>query len=211
MGQTAPERLGQHRNICLVEPCSPSHQRHSERSRGCNAAAGGGEARLFNPVAQLMVRSRDVSTSLDMTELFMIDKIYTREFCISDYDAALQLWHRVEGLEIAEGDDREDIAQFVARNPGLSWVAVNGSAIVGVALCGNDGRRGHIYHLAVDPAYQGCGLGKRLLDECLDGLRKAGVKRVIIMVADDNQRGTRFWEHIGWEKIPGAVPMGIDL
>ena len=141
----------------------------------------------------------------------MSEKIYTREFCISDYDAALRLWQRVEGLEIAEGDEREDIAQFLARNPRLSRAAIDGSAIVGVVLCGNDGRRGHIYHLAVDPAYQGSGLGKRLLDECLDGLRKAGVKRVIIMVADDNQRGTKFWEHVGWEKIPGAVPMGIDL
>ncbi len=65
--------------------------------------------------------------------------------------------------------------------------------------------------MAVDPAYQRCGLGKRLLDACLNGLRKAGIKRVIIMVADDNQRGTRFWERVGWEKIPGAVPMGIDL
>jgi ribosomal protein S18 acetylase RimI-like enzyme len=141
----------------------------------------------------------------------MSEKIHTREFCISDYDAALQLWHRVEGLEIAEGDEREDIAQFLARNPGLSRVAVDESVIVGVALCGNDGRRGHIYHLAVDPAYQGSGLGKRLLDECLDGLHRTGVKRVIIMVADDNQRGTKFWEHVGWEKIPGAIPMGIDL
>jgi len=59
--------------------------------------------------------------------------------------------------------------------------------------------------------YQGCGLGKRLLEECLDGLRRIGVKRVIIMVADDNQRGAKFWERCGWEKIPGAIPMGIDL
>jgi ribosomal protein S18 acetylase RimI-like enzyme len=141
----------------------------------------------------------------------MSHKIHTREFCISDYDAAVQLWDRVEGLEIAEGDEREGIAQFLARNPGLSRVAVDGSAIVGVALCANDGRRGHIYHLAVDPAHQGWGLGKRLLDECLDGLRRAGIKRVIIMVADDNERGAKFWEHVSWEKIPGAIPMGIDL
>src|SRR5438552_270907 len=53
----------------------------------------------------------------------MSDKIHTREFCINDYDAALQLWHRVKGLEIAEGDEREDIAQFLARNPGLSRLA----------------------------------------------------------------------------------------
>ncbi len=137
--------------------------------------------------------------------------IETREFSISDYDAALQVWQRVEGLEIAEGDDRKGVAQFLVRNPRLSRVGVYGSAIVGVALCGHDGRRGHIYHLAVDPAYQGRRLGKRLLDECLDGLRTAGVQRVIILVADDNQRGAEFWKHHGWEEIPGAIPMGIDL
>jgi ribosomal protein S18 acetylase RimI-like enzyme len=141
----------------------------------------------------------------------MSDTVDTREFSISDYDAALRVWQRVEGVEIAEGDDRASIAQFFARNPGLSRVALDGSAIVGVALCGHDGRRGHIYHLAVDPAYQGRGVGKRLLDECLDGLRRAGMKRVIIMVAGENQRGAEFWEGCGWEKIPGAIPMGIDL
>ena len=141
----------------------------------------------------------------------MTGNIGTREFTINDYDAAVELWQRVEGLEIAEGDDRVSIAQFLARNPGLSRVATNGSAIVGVALCGHDGRRGRVYHLAVAPPYQGRGLGKRLLDECLMGLRRTGVKRVIIMVADDNLRGREFWKRCGWEEIPGATMMGIDL
>ena len=141
----------------------------------------------------------------------MSGNIDTREFSTNDYDAAVELWQRVEGLEIAEGDDKESVDQFLARNPGLSRLATDGSRAVGVALCGHDGRRGHIYHLAVDPAYQGCGLGKRLLDECLDGLRRTGVKRVIIMVADDNQRGRDFWKRCGWEEITGAIAMGIDL
>src|SRR5712691_13332116 len=98
--------------------------------------------------------------------------IRTREFAIDDYDAAADLWKRLEGIEIAEGDTKEEVAEFISRSPGLSRVATDGAAIVGVALCGHDGRRGHIYHLAVDPAYQGQGLGKRLLDECLDGLRR---------------------------------------
>jgi N-acetylglutamate synthase len=141
----------------------------------------------------------------------MSGNVDTREFFIDDYDAAIRIWGRVEGLEIAEGDDREGLAQFLRRNRGLSRVAIDGAAVVGVALCGHDGRRGHVYHLAVDPAYQGCGLGKRLLDECLDGLGSAGVKRVIIMVADDNQRGAEFWKRQGWEEISGAILMGIDL
>ena len=141
----------------------------------------------------------------------MSRKIEIREFSINDYDAAIELWQRVEGLEIAEGDDREGMTQFLARNPGLSRVATDGSAIVGVALCGHDGRRGHVYHLAVDPAYQGRGLGKRLLDESLADLRRTGVKRVIIMVADDNASGRQFWKRSGFEEISGAIAMGIDL
>ena len=141
----------------------------------------------------------------------MSGKINTREFSIEDYDAAFQLWQRVEGLEIAEGDDRESVAQFVPRNPGLSRVATDESTIVGVVLCGNDGRRGHIYHLAVDPAYRGLGIGKRLVDECLERLRANGVVRAIILVADNNFGGAEFWKRAGWEDIPGAVPMGIDV
>ena len=141
----------------------------------------------------------------------MTGEIITREFSLDDYDAALQLWQRVEGLEVAEGDDREGVAQFLARNPGLSRVATDGPAIVGVVLCGHDGRRGHIYHLAVDPAYRRYGLGKRLVQECLDGLRRADLVRAIILVADYNLGGAEFWKRAGWEDIPGAVPMGIDV
>jgi len=141
----------------------------------------------------------------------MSDNIKTREFSISDYEAALELWQRVEGLEIAEGDDRESVGHFLARNPRLSKVATDGTVMVGIALCGHDGRRGYIYHLAVDPAYQARGVGKRLMDECLDGLRRIGLKRALILVANDNLRGRKFWSRYGWEEVPGPVVMGIDL
>jgi N-acetylglutamate synthase len=158
-----------------------------------------------------MFQEPKASRSARILKSKMNGKITTREFSISDYDAALELWQRVEGLEIAEGDDRESVAHFLARNPGLSRVACDGSAIVGVALCGHDGRRGYIYHLAVDPTYQRCGFGKSLLDECVAGLRRAGVKRALILVASDNPRGRKFWARCGWEEVPGPVIMGIDL
>ena len=137
--------------------------------------------------------------------------IRTREFAIDDYDAAIELWKKVEGLDVAEGDDRETIRRFLQRNPGLSRIATVGSLPVGAVLCGHDGRRGYIYHLAVDPAYRRYGLGKRLVEECLDGLRQVGVMRAIILVADYNLGGAEFWKRAGWEDIPGAVPMGIDV
>jgi ribosomal protein S18 acetylase RimI-like enzyme len=136
---------------------------------------------------------------------------HTREFLIGDYEAAVELWKRVEGLDIAEGDDRENIGRFLGRNRGLSRVAMDGPTVVGVALCGHDGRRGYIYHLAVDPNYQGRGVAKQLVDECLDGLRRTGLERVNILVAKDNPRGLEFWRRAGWEDLDGAAAMGRDL
>jgi ribosomal protein S18 acetylase RimI-like enzyme len=138
-------------------------------------------------------------------------KIEIREFLIDDYEAAFELWKRVGGLEICEGDEREDVAKFLACNPGLSQVAIGRTGIVGVALCGHDGRRGHIYHLAVDPAVQGGGVGQRLVNECMKGLRRAGLQRAIILVANDNPRGQKFWKQNGWEEIGGAIAMGKDV
>jgi ribosomal protein S18 acetylase RimI-like enzyme len=141
----------------------------------------------------------------------MSSTVTTREFRIADYDAAVQLWSGVEGVEVAEGDAEEDVVGYISRNPGLSRVAEEGRKIIGAVLCGHDGRRGIIYHLAVDPGYRGQALGRRLVQECLEGLRNAGIKRALILVAADNSRGRSFWRGCGWEEIPGAVAMGIDL
>jgi N-acetylglutamate synthase len=141
----------------------------------------------------------------------MIGQITTRAFDIADYDAAVALWSKVEGIEIAEGDSVEDLTSYLVRNPGLSRVAVYRDAVVGVALCGHDGRRGFIYHVAVDPAYQNKGIARRLIAECLEGLRNLGLKRALILVAGDNQSGQMFWQRAGWENVPGVKVMGIDL
>jgi N-acetylglutamate synthase len=138
-------------------------------------------------------------------------EIQTREFRIDDYDAAIALWSRVEGLDVAEGDDRETIRRFLAQNAGLSRVATDGSKMVGAVLCGHDGRRGYIYHLAVDPAYHGRGIGKHLIDECLGGLKRAGLERANILVSRHNPRGLDFWHTYGWEDLEDAAAMGIDV
>ena len=137
--------------------------------------------------------------------------IITREFTINDYDEATALWDLVEGVEVAEGDPREDIHAYLRRNPGLSRVAEEHGKMVGAVLCGHDGRRAWIYHLAVAPTHRGRGIGNRLLQECVTNLRGTGVKRAIILVAGDNALGRSFWLRNGWEEIPGAFPMGLDL
>jgi N-acetylglutamate synthase len=137
--------------------------------------------------------------------------VTTREFVMADYDAAIALWSCEEGIEICEGDSREEMAAFLKRNPGLSQVAEVDGEIAGVALCSHDGRRGWIYHLAVAPAHRRRKVGQQLLDACVNGLRDAGLKRTIILVAGDNPGGHEFWLRNGWEDIDGAIAMTKEL
>ena len=137
--------------------------------------------------------------------------ITTREFVLSDHDQAVTLWSEIDSVEICEGDSREEVAEYLKRNPGLSRVAEADGKIVGAVMCGHDGRRGWIYHLAVAQEYRGRGVGKMLLDDCVRGLREAGLKRAIILVEGNNAAGQKFWLREGWEEIDCAIPMTREL
>lgn len=138
-------------------------------------------------------------------------EIRTREFVIADHNRAVALWQAEEGIEVCEGDSREEISEYLQRNPGLSRVAEAGGEIVGAVLCGHDGRRGMIYHLAVAPEYRGRGIGKMLVDDCVRGLREAGLPRAIILVAGDNAAGHEFWLGNGFEDLDFVIAMTKEL
>lgn len=141
----------------------------------------------------------------------MQSEITTRAFREEDYDPVVQLWEQSDGVEVAEGDDRTGIHDYLKRNPNLSRVAMSGDHVVGAVLCGHDGRRGLIYHLAVAVKFRGRGVGRMLVAECIEGLRSRGIKRTLILIAKDNEGGRDFWISQGFEEISGGVPFGLDL
>jgi hypothetical protein len=53
--------------------------------------------------------------------------------------------------------------------------------------------------------------GQRLLQECISGLRGVGITRALILVSGENATGRSFWLRNGWEDIPGAILMGLDV
>jgi N-acetylglutamate synthase len=140
-----------------------------------------------------------------------MSQIVIRPFRMEDYEAAVRLWSAAEGVEMSEGDSKNEIAHFLTKNPNLSQTADRGGAVVGVALCGQDGRRGYIYHLAVDASVHQQGVGRRLVAECLASLARLDLRRALILVAGDNPGGQEFWRRCGWEDVPEAKLMGIDL
>lgn len=126
---------------------------------------------------------------------------------LEDYEAALALWKRCEGIGIGAGDTQAGIAQFLARNPNLSFVIESQGQIIGTALSGHDGRRGFIYHLAVDSRHRQNGLGRQLVHACLARLRERGLQKTHIVVYANNREGQEFWLKLGWQRRDNLLLM----
>lgn len=137
--------------------------------------------------------------------------VVVREMTAADIAGARALWAATEGVEVAEGDNPGEMVRFLQRNPGLSSVAVDDGQLVAALMCGHDGRRGFLYHLAVASGQRGHGLGRKVIRRSLGLLRGEGITRALLFVAADNSRGREFWLHEGWEDMPNAKPMGVDL
>ncbi len=121
-----------------------------------------------------------------------------RLFRIEDFDAVIALWRRTEGVGLNESDTRRAITAFLRRNPCLSLVAEKDGRIIGAVLCGHEGRRGYLHHLAVSKRHRRRGIGRQLVNACLAKLRKAGIQKCNIFIFAENKAGMKFWSHTGW-------------
>ena len=129
----------------------------------------------------------------------------------TDYDAALALWQRCVGMGLSDADEREPMTRFMERNPGLNFIALDEENLIGTVLCGSDGRRGYLYHLAVDPAHRRQGIGTDLVDAVFDALHAIDIHKCHIMVYATNDTGLAFWKQEGWMTRPEIVLMSKNV
>jgi len=81
-----------------------------------------------------------------------------------------------------ESDTRPAIAAYLRRNPRLSFVAEKKGRVIGAVLCGHDGRRGYLHHLAVSKRHRQRGIGRQLVNACLAKLRTLGIQKCTIFL-----------------------------
>ncbi|MGD8267157.1 MAG: GNAT family N-acetyltransferase [Desulfobacterales bacterium] len=127
-------------------------------------------------------------------------RIEIRSFELSDHAAAVDLWQATEGIGLSISDSRDHTAAYLERNPGMSFVACHNGALIGAVLCGTDGRRGYLHHLAVDKRFRGRGIGRQLVAHCLQALRRAGLPKCHLFLYRSNRSGYEFWQKIGWSR-----------
>ncbi len=119
----------------------------------------------------------------------------------ADYDEVLALWQSCADEGICLDDDvdsRSGIAAYLKRNVGMSFLVRENDKLIGCVLCGTDGRRGYLHHLAVDKAHRGSGIGKALIERALSALAQEGINKCHIFVLNTNTAGQAFWSHMGW-------------
>lgn len=117
---------------------------------------------------------------------------------LGDFEAVRSLWEVSEGVGLSESDSKPNIALYLIRNPGMSFVARDRKAIIGAVLCGHDGRRGYLHHLAVAREHRRMGVGRKLVEACLASLAAVGIPKCNIFLYADNSEGEFFWKHNGW-------------
>ena len=122
-----------------------------------------------------------------------------RTMTIEDYENVYQLWMSTPGMGLNNLDDsKEGIVKYLRRNPATCLVAEKGNKIVGSIMSGHDGRRGYIYHTAVDVLERGQGIGKALVMAACDALEREEIHKVALVVFAHNEIGNGFWEKCGF-------------
>lgn len=122
-----------------------------------------------------------------------------RLMSVDDYNAVYNLWLSCSGMGLNDLDDSEEgIRKFLERNPETCFVAENDGMVIGVIIAGNDGRRGYIYHTAVNPLFRGRGIGRKLVESAMNALKEAGINKVALVVFGRNKDGNEFWEKMGF-------------
>ena len=127
---------------------------------------------------------------------------------------AVALWQQT-GLTRPWNDPTADLHRAVRGSASTVLAAVEQGELRGTAMVGHDGHRGWLYYLAVVPAEQGRGLGRRLVAACEQWVWARGIPKLQLMVRADNAHAAAFYERLGYadadvrvlgRRLDGVVP-----
>ena len=119
-----------------------------------------------------------------------------------DLQAVLDLWSTAgDGVQLSPSDRPEEIHKKLQRDADLLLVAEEDGKIVGAVLGGFDGRRGMVYHLAVEQHLRRKGIGSKLMAELESRLRAKGCLKYYLLITPDNREAHDFYTELGWARM----------
>jgi len=126
-------------------------------------------------------------------------KVTIRDLRAEDYDELARLWDAAELPFHPEGrDSRENVERELGSGQADFFVMEVGGKMVGAALCTNDGRKGWINRLAVDPKHRRTGIASMLVKEAERRFDARGLGISACLVHNDNPSSVALFEDLGY-------------
>ena len=137
-------------------------------------------------------------------------RLEVRPYHDDDEDAVVALWNAVFPDNPGHNEPRRNIHRKLGVQRELFLVATEEDRLVGTALAGDDGHRGWVYYVAVDPARRRRGIGARLMKRVEEELARRGCPKLNLQVRATNQEVIAFYERLGYT-VEDRVSMGKRL
>jgi ribosomal protein S18 acetylase RimI-like enzyme len=137
-----------------------------------------------------------------------------RRFDARDTDAVISLWQQAfpeyRDMTRPQRNPHLSIANKLATQPELFFVAMLGERIVGTVMGGYDGHRGWLYSLAVDESLRRHGIGTRLVAHVEDALTGRGCPKLNLQVLSAKADVRAFYESLGY-RADEVISLGKRL
>jgi ribosomal protein S18 acetylase RimI-like enzyme len=163
-------------------------------------------------------RERLVVLSHDLRDIAEGPAVPMRRALRADRPAVL----RLDGaaFDPAWSLDDDGLAEALAATPRARFRVVDGTTpqwsrssassahdkeLVGYAICGRAGRIGYLQRLAVHPSAQGAGLGRALVVDSLQWLRRRNGRLVMVNTQQTNLRALDLYRRLGFRTEPSEL------
>jgi ribosomal protein S18 acetylase RimI-like enzyme len=137
-----------------------------------------------------------------------------RRFDARDTDAVIALWQQAfpeyRDVTRPQRNPHLSIANKLATQPELFFVAVYEERIVGTVMGGYDGHRGWMYSLAVEESLRRHGIGTRLVTHVEQVLTALGCPKLNLQILATKTELRGFYEALGY-RADAVVSLGKRL
>jgi ribosomal protein S18 acetylase RimI-like enzyme len=149
-----------------------------------------------------------------MTAAITMPVVSIRTFAESDTDQVVALWRdafpEYRDVTRPQRNPHLSIANKLATQPELFFVAIENDRVIGTVMAGYDGHRGWMYSLAVDVSQRRRGVGTQLVRHAEAALTACGCPKVNLQVLSAKGDVRAFYERLGY-RMDEVVSLGKRL
>lgn len=126
--------------------------------------------------------------------------LIVRDYIPGDYAAVVQLWEETGLGGVHRGDDKEVIARSLRLGGKLLVAELPDGTLIGTSWMTFDGRRIHLHHVGVTPAWRRRGIGRLLSVESIRFARENNVQ-IKLEVHRTNLAAVALYKSLGFDYL----------